>query len=106
MSARTQQAFQFRHRAHLASQRAHRIFIELGVVELSSLAHPRKRHGQEITTWVSCVISYVPEAGDIVMMDFDPRIGHQQAKRRPALVLSDRRYSRASGLAGSALRQA
>ena len=45
------------------------------------------------------VIPYVPEAGDIVMMDFDPQAGHEQAKRRPALVLTDPRYNRASGLA-------
>ena len=45
------------------------------------------------------VIPYVPEAGDIVTMDFDPQAGHEQAKRRPALVLTDQRYNRASGLA-------
>ena len=45
------------------------------------------------------VTAYVPEAGDIVMMDFDPQVGREQAKRRPALVLTDRRYNRASGLA-------
>jgi mRNA interferase MazF len=45
------------------------------------------------------VSSYVPEAGDIVFLDFDPQIGRDQAKRRPALVLTDRRYNRASGLA-------
>jgi mRNA interferase MazF len=45
------------------------------------------------------VIPYVPEAGDIVMMDFDPQVGREQAKRRPALVLTDQRYNRASGLA-------
>ena len=43
--------------------------------------------------------SYVPETGDIVMMDFDPQVGREQAKRRPALVLTDQRYNRASGLA-------
>ena len=43
--------------------------------------------------------SYVPEAGDIVTMDFGPQVGHEQAKRRPALVLTDRHYNRASGLA-------
>ena len=37
------------------------------------------------------VTSYVPEAGDIVMMDFDPQVGREQAKRRPALVLTDQR---------------
>jgi len=45
------------------------------------------------------VIPYVPQAGDIVMMDFDPQAGREQARRRPALVLTDQRYNRASGLA-------
>jgi len=45
------------------------------------------------------VASYVPEAGDIVFLDFDPKVGREQAKRRPALVLTDVRYNRASGLA-------
>jgi mRNA interferase MazF len=45
------------------------------------------------------VTAYVPEAGDIVFIDFDPHVGHEQAKRRPALVLTDQRYNRASGLA-------
>jgi mRNA interferase MazF len=45
------------------------------------------------------VTSYVPEAGDIVVLDFDPQVGREQAKRRPALVLTDERYNRASGLA-------
>lgn len=45
------------------------------------------------------VTGYVPEAGDIVFIDFDPQVGHEQAKRRPALVLTDQRYNRASGLA-------
>src|SRR5260370_8135246 len=45
------------------------------------------------------VTSYVPDAGDIVMMDFDPPVGREQAKRRPALVLTDQGYNRASGLA-------
>jgi mRNA interferase MazF len=33
------------------------------------------------------------------MLDFDPQAGREQAKRRPALVLTDQRYNRASGLA-------
>lgn len=44
------------------------------------------------------VTIYVPEAGDIVWIDFDPQIGREQRKRRPALVLTDSRYNRASGL--------
>jgi mRNA interferase MazF len=47
---------------------------------------------------LKAMVPYVPEAGDIVMMDFDPQVGHEQAKRRPALVLTDQRYNRASGL--------
>lgn len=45
------------------------------------------------------VTSFVPDAGDIVFLDFDPQVGREQAKRRPALVLTDARYNRASGLA-------
>ena len=45
------------------------------------------------------VAGYVPEAGDIVFLNFDPQVGREQAKRRPALVLTDTRYNRASGLA-------
>ena len=45
------------------------------------------------------VSAYVPEAGDIVFLNFDPQVGREQAKRRPALVLTDMRYNRASGLA-------
>lgn len=45
------------------------------------------------------VAGYVPEAGDIAMLDFDPQLGREQSKRRPALVITDQRYNRASGLA-------
>jgi mRNA interferase MazF len=31
-------------------------------------------------------------------MDFDPQVGHEQAGRRPALVLSDQKYNRRAGL--------
>jgi mRNA interferase MazF len=44
------------------------------------------------------VAPYVPAAGDVVWMDFDPQKGREQAKRRPALVLTERSYNRASGL--------
>jgi mRNA interferase MazF len=42
---------------------------------------------------------YVPEAGHIVKMDFDPRVGHEQGGWRPALVLSPSAYNRKTGLA-------
>jgi mRNA interferase MazF len=44
------------------------------------------------------VARYVPEAGDIVWLDFDPQAGREQAHRRPALVLTDQGYNRTRGL--------
>lgn len=35
-------------------------------------------------------------AGDIVWVDFDPVVGHEQSGRRPALVISDYLYNEAS----------
>ncbi len=45
------------------------------------------------------VTRYVPRAGDFVWLDFDPQAGREQSKRRPALVITDQSYNRASGLA-------
>ncbi|EKN4180869.1 endoribonuclease MazF [Yersinia enterocolitica] len=42
--------------------------------------------------------SYVPDAGDIVWLDFDPQAGHEQAGHRPALVLSPAIYNEKVGL--------
>lgn len=42
---------------------------------------------------------YVPDRGDIVWLHFDPRVGHEQAGRRPALVISPKTYNRRVGLA-------
>lgn len=41
---------------------------------------------------------YVPEAGDIVWLQFDPQAGHEQAGHRPALVLSPSRYNGLRGM--------
>jgi mRNA interferase MazF len=41
---------------------------------------------------------YVPEAGDIIWLEFDPQAGHEQAGHRPAAVLSPQSYNRAAGL--------
>ncbi|WP_350339164.1 endoribonuclease MazF [Geomonas sp. Red32] len=43
-------------------------------------------------------ITYVPEKGDVVWLDFDPQAGHEQAGRRPAFVLSPARYNAITGL--------
>jgi mRNA interferase MazF len=45
------------------------------------------------------VARYVPRAGDVIWLDFDPQSGREQAKRRPALVITDEAYNLASGLA-------
>jgi mRNA interferase MazF len=41
---------------------------------------------------------YVPEAGDIVWLNFTPQAGHEQAGHRPALVLSPRAYNEKTNL--------
>ena len=42
---------------------------------------------------------FVPDAGDLIWLTFDPQAGREQAGRRPALVLSPRSYTQKSGLA-------
>jgi mRNA interferase MazF len=42
---------------------------------------------------------YVPRRGDLVWLHFDPQTGHEQAGRRPALVLSPESYNGRVGLA-------
>ncbi len=42
---------------------------------------------------------YVPNRGHIVFTDFDPSAGHEQAMRRPALVLSPEPFNRKIKLA-------
>lgn len=41
---------------------------------------------------------YIPERGDIVWINFSPTKGHEQAHKRPALVLSPRIYNQKSGM--------
>ena len=42
---------------------------------------------------------YVPANGDLVWLTFTPQAGHEQAGRRPALVLSPKNYNEKAGLA-------
>lgn len=42
---------------------------------------------------------YVPEAGDLVWLTFDPQAGHEHRGRRPALILSPREYNAKARLA-------
>ncbi len=42
---------------------------------------------------------YIPRQGDIIAITFDPRSGHEQKGRRPALVVSKDLFNRSTGLA-------
>lgn len=42
---------------------------------------------------------YSPRRGDLVWLEFDPQAGHEQAGRRPALVVSHDAYNIKVGLA-------
>jgi mRNA interferase MazF len=42
---------------------------------------------------------YSPDRGDLVWLQFNPQAGHEQAGRRPALVISPGAYNRRVGLA-------
>lgn len=44
-------------------------------------------------------MAYVPERGDLVWLTFNPQAGHEQAGRRPAVVLSPAAYNGKVGLA-------
>ena len=44
-------------------------------------------------------MAYIPDSGDIVWITFNPQAGHEQAGRRPALVLSPAAYNGKVGLA-------
>jgi mRNA interferase MazF len=43
--------------------------------------------------------AYVPDAGDLVWLTFDPQAGHEHRGRRPALILSPRVYNSRARLA-------
>lgn len=42
---------------------------------------------------------YAPQRGDVVWLTFSPQAGHEQAGRRPAVVLSPVEYNAKVGLA-------
>jgi len=42
---------------------------------------------------------YIPEQGDIVILNFDPQSGHEQKGRRPAIILSNKTFNKYLGLA-------
>jgi len=45
-------------------------------------------------------MAYFPKQGDIIYLDFNPQAGHEQAGRRPALIISNDQYHKyTNGLA-------
>jgi len=42
---------------------------------------------------------YVPDRGHVVWLSFSPQSGHEQAGKRPAIVISPIEYNKKSGLA-------
>lgn len=44
------------------------------------------------------VSRFVPDAGDLIWIDFDPVLGHEQGGHRPAVVLSPFAYNNKVGL--------
>jgi mRNA interferase MazF len=38
-------------------------------------------------------MAYIPDRGDLVWLNFNPQAGREQAKRRPAIVLSPLAYN-------------
>jgi mRNA interferase MazF len=43
-------------------------------------------------------MSYIPDRGDMVWIMLNPQSGHEQAGRRPAIVLSPGKYNAKTGL--------
>jgi mRNA interferase MazF len=44
-------------------------------------------------------MKYIPEQGDIIILEFDPQAGHEQKGRRPALVVSNVTFNSFTGIA-------
>ena len=44
-------------------------------------------------------MSYVPDRGDIVWLNFTPQAGHEQRGTRPALIISPKIYNKKTNLA-------
>jgi len=44
-------------------------------------------------------MAYTPRQGDVIYMNFDPRIGHEQRGRRPGLIISNEEYHKRTSMA-------
>jgi len=45
------------------------------------------------------VIAYIPEQGDIILLEFDPQAGHKQKGRRPAFLISNNTFNQFTRIA-------
>ena len=41
---------------------------------------------------------YNPKQGDIIVLDFDPQIGHEQKGRRPGLIVSNEQFNKRTNM--------
>ncbi len=53
----------------------------------------KQRTGENLLATRSGSGIYIPDQGDIVWLDFDPQAGHEQNKRRPAIVITSMLYN-------------
>ncbi len=44
-------------------------------------------------------MTYIPKKGDFISLTFNPQAGHEQKGRRPALVISNTLFNKATNLA-------
>ena len=44
-------------------------------------------------------MAYLPRQGDIIILNFDPQIGHEQRGRRPGLIVSNEQFHFRTNLA-------
>ena len=44
-------------------------------------------------------MSYIPKQGDIVIINFDPQIGHEQKGSRPGLIVSNDEFHKRTNMA-------
>ncbi len=45
------------------------------------------------------MVKYIPNQGDIIYVDFNPTIGHEQAGKKPAMVVSNNIFNMHTGMA-------
>ncbi len=59
---------------------------------------PKSTQGRRLVARRGSTVAYVPERGDVVWISLNPQAGHEQAGRRPAVVVSPRSYNAKVGL--------